>query len=207
MDARIIFSGAVEGMADEAALRRIIEHTHNEVGTVFGRSGKSDLRSHLRGYNEAAKRQPWVVLVDLDTAECAPPERSTWLPNPSSYMCLRFVVREVEAWLMGDRERLAGFLGVSQSRLPLQPESVTDPKQLLVNLVRRSRKRDIQRDMLPRPGSGIAEGPAYASRLIEFIRDRWRPEKAAQRCDSLARCIRQISDVAQAFATTRSQDA
>jgi hypothetical protein len=47
-------------------------------------------------------------------------------------------------------------------------------------------------DIVPRQGSGSRVGPGYAGRLIEFVmtaEHRWRPGIAAQRSDSLWRCI------------------
>jgi hypothetical protein len=49
--------------------------------------------------------------------------------------------------------------------------------------------------MVPRPESGRQIGPAYTSRLIQFVEDTqagWRPEVAAAVSDSLARCLRSL---------------
>ena len=165
----VFITAAVEGNVDEAVVRRLIEHVGGTPGPVYGRNGKDHLRQRIANYNQAARLSPWVVLVDLDhDAECAPPLRSAWLPALSPYMCLRVAVRQVEAWLLADRERLAKFLSVSTSRIPHNPESVEHPKNTLVEIARYSRRRDIREDMVPRPGSGRAVGPAYTARLIEF---------------------------------------
>jgi hypothetical protein len=87
-------------------------------------------------------------------------------------MCFRVAVRETEAWLLADRERLARFLGISTSRIPLDPEAMDDPKSLMVDLARHSRRREIREDMIPRSGSGRNVGPAYVSRLIEFVAEK-----------------------------------
>ena len=190
----VFITAAVEGNVDEAVVRRLIEHVGGTPGPVYGRNGKDHLRQRISNYNQAARLSPWVVLVDIDhDAECAPPLRSAWLPALSPYMCLRVAVRQVEAWLLADRERLAKFLSVSTSRIPHNPESVEHPKSTLVELARYSRRRDIRDDMVPRPGSGRSVGPAYTARLIEFvIRERtgWRPEVAARYSDSLNRSLR-----------------
>jgi hypothetical protein len=113
-------------------------------------------------------------------------------------MCFRVVVREIETWLFADRQRLAAFLGVPVAHVPHAPEDVADPKAAMVNLARQSRRRDVRDDMVPRPGSGRAVGPAYASRLVEFVAYReasWRPEVAAEHSDSLARCIERLRHI------------
>ena len=185
-----VVSAAVEGIVDEAVARRLIAHGGGTPGTVYGKQGKTMLRQRMPGYNNAAQRVPWVVLVDLDRdADCAPPLRAAWLPQPARHLCFRVVVREVEAWLLADAEGIAGFLGIARGKIPAQPERLNDPKQALVNLARGSRRRDIREDLVPRPESGRQLGPAYSSRLIEFASGNWRPEIAAGRADSLRRAI------------------
>ena len=111
-----------------------------------------------------------MVLVDLDhDAECAPPFCAEWVPSPAPYLCFRVAVREVEAWLMADADSLASFLSVVRNKIPAEPEQLDDPKTEMVNLARRSRRRAIRKDMVPRAGSGRSVGPAYASRLIEYV--------------------------------------
>ncbi len=190
---RVVISGAVEGLIDEAVLRRLIEHVGATAGPVFGKNGKAHLRQRIRGYNQAAHYRPWVVLVDLNRdAECAPPLRRAWLPHPALKMCFRVAVRAIEAWLLADRERISAFLGVPMAGIPLNTEEVEDPKGAVVDLARQSRKREIREDMVPRPESGRGVGPAYTSRLIEFVSHRqagWRPAAAAKSSDSLRRCL------------------
>ena len=184
----IAFSAAVEGPTDEVVLRRVIEHYGATLGAVYGKNGKPTLLKQLPGYNHAAQFHPWIVLVDLDQdADCAPPIRAHWLPNPAPNMLFRIAVREVESWLLADRETLASFLGVPLGRVPVQVEALDDPKAALVNIARTSRRRDIRADMVPRDGSGRVVGPAYTSRLIEYSQGAWRPHVAVRYSDSLAR--------------------
>lgn len=196
----VVISAAVEGLLDEAVLTRVVEEAGGRVGPIYGKNGKPHLRRVLAGYNNAARFLPWLVLVDLDQdAECAPPFIAAWLPTPAPLMRLRAAVRAVEAWLLADRERLAGFLRVPTARLPLDPDAVPDPKRLLVDIARGSRRRDIREDMIPRPGSGRRVGPAYSSRLIEFAVTVWHPAAAAERSDSLHRCRDRIAELVRAL--------
>jgi len=190
----VCVSGAVEGLLDEAVLKRLISHVGALTGPVYGRAGKAQLLRRLQGYNQAAQFGPWVVLLDLDLdADCAPPYRAAHLPHPAPQMCFRIAVREVEAWLFADRERLARFLAVSEGTIPVHPEMVQSPKDTMAQLAQRSRRRDVREDVAPRPGSGRRVGPAYSSRLIQFVDDAaqgWRPDVAASASNSLARCLR-----------------
>jgi hypothetical protein len=189
----IAISSAVEGILDEAVLRRLMAELGIVAGPVYGKNGKPFLLQRLDAYNQAARFNPWVILIDLDhDDECAPPFRKSCLPNPSPLLCFRIAVREVESWLLADRERLAKFLSVGVSRIPRNPEALDSPKSTMVDLARRSRRKDVRENMVPRSGSGRKSGPAYTSQLIEFVRDYkrgWRPRVAAKASDSLARCM------------------
>ena len=190
MSGSVVISAAVEGIVDEAVVRKLIIDAGGLPGTVYGKNGKPFLRQRINGYNNAAHRAPWIVLVDLDReADCAPPLREAWLPEPAPDLCFRVAVREIEAWLMADAETLAEFLGVARNQIPGHPEDSDQPKSAMVNLARRSRRGAVRQDMVPREGSGRSVGPAYTSRLIEYVESRWRPEVAAQRAESLRRAI------------------
>ena len=192
---------AVEGPTDEAVVRRLLVECGLPEPRVYGRQGRAAIRKSLEGYNAAAKLSPWVVLVDLDTdAECVPTLVADWLPSPSVPMCFRVAVREVEAWLLADAKRLSAFLSVSPARLPHAPDTVEHPKEFVVNLARRSRQRAVREDMVPRPPSGRSVGPAYGSRLSEFVtegRVGWRPDVAAQASPSLRSCLRALRRLAE----------
>ena len=183
----VVVSAAVEGLVDEAVIKSLIAEAGAVTGQVYGKRGKPFLRQSI---GNSAKFRPWVVLVDLDQdAACAPQLCQNWLAAKSAMLCFRVAVRAVEAWLLSDRESIAKFLSVSISLVPMDPESETDPKKVMVNLASRSKRRSIREDMVPRPESGRSVGPAYTSRLIEFIQSSlWRPKIAVERSHSLRRC-------------------
>lgn len=197
----VVISAAVEGIVDEAVIRRLIAHVGATPGDVYGKQGKAFLRQKIAAYNNAARHAPWMVLVDLDNeADCAPPLREAWLPASAPMLCFRVAVREVEAWLLSDTERLADFLSVARARIPSDPERLNDPKIEMVNIARASRRRDIRADMVPRPESGRSVGAAYSSRLIEFVTQHWRPDQALVQADSLRRaleCLRRLAEPAE----------
>jgi hypothetical protein len=159
------------------------------------------LRAGINGYNNAGRHRPWIVLVDLDQdADCAPNLCRSWISKKSPKLCFRVAVREVEAWLLSDRESIARFLSVPIPRVPIDPESEINPKQTMVNLAATSKRRDIREDMVPRPGSGRSVGPAYTSRLVEFTQSPqplWRPSNAAKHSKSLQRCMKCLEQLVQ----------
>jgi len=190
MCAQPVISAAVEGNVDEAVFFRLMRHVGAVAGSVYGKRGKAFLRNSVGGYNHAARHFPWFVLVDLNHEEdCGPLLRRAWLPDVGCLMCFRVAVREVEAWLLADREQMAGFLRVARSRVPTRPENLEDPKSALIALARRSRSRAIREDLVPTPGGGRRVGPAYNSQLSQFVAGFWRPEIAADHAESLSRTL------------------
>lgn len=192
-----IVSCAVEGDLDEAVLRRLLSSVDLDCGPVYGMMGKQDLKRRIDGYAAAARRAPWVVLVDLDDDPCAAGLVAAWLPRPPLLMRLRVAVREVEAWLLADRRSLARFLSVSRDLLPRASDAIEDPKRTLVDLARRSRSRSISHGMAPRPGSGRSIGPLYVAELSRFVREHWDVDVAANSSDSLTRCMKALRSLAK----------
>lgn len=189
MPTRVTVSATVEGLVDEAVIKKLIAHVGADPGEVHVKNGKSKIRKKLEGYIKAACYRPWVVLVDLDEAECAPRLRDDWSVQPQRRLLFRVAVRAVEAWLLADVAGIAQFLRIGRVALSSNPEKLIDPKAELLKLASQSSRREIREDMVPRPRSGRKTGPAYASRLIEFVYERWQPDRAARRSESLRRAI------------------
>ncbi len=183
----------VEGPTDEAVGRRLLAYVELPVGLTYGKRGKPYILQTIPKFNQAARFSLWFALVDLDQdADCAPPFVQTTLPSPAIGMRFRVAVRAVEAWLLADKDALSEFLHVRVTQFPSNPDQEMNPKVTLVNLARKSTRRDIKKDMVPREGSGAPVGPGYVGRLIEFVTAaemRWRPEVALEHSDSLQRCV------------------
>lgn len=190
----VCISAAVEGDVDEAVIRRLVQEARGDLARVYGKRGKSHLDQRLPGYNRAARFHPWIVVRDLDhDAECGPALLRTLLPDPAHLIHLSIAVRAVEAWLLGDPERMASFLRVHVRHVPGSPELEDNPKRILTEIAAHSRSQQVQRALVPRPGSHRAVGPEYTSRMIEFALGPWRPAIAERACPSLLHCRRGIA--------------
>ncbi|MGE0875350.1 MAG: hypothetical protein AB7O31_11840 [Burkholderiales bacterium] len=161
----------VEGDIDAAIAARLISHTGHNVGIVYGRRGVGYVEAKLAGFNRSAKGSRYLAMVDLmDTANaCAPDVVRTWLPHPEPMMLFRVVVREIESWLLADVEGMSEFLGVAPVRFVAQPESIQDPKQMLVNITRHSRSKGTRNSIVPDNRSTATVGPRYNAEMIRFV--------------------------------------
>ena len=192
----IPWSVVVEGDSDLPIVDAMLRSCGQHVGSVHGRRGKADIDARLRGYLAAAKHSRWLVLRDLDhDADCAAGFLESLRRHHSpieTRRMLRLAVRTAEAWLLADEERCAQWLGVARHLVPRDVEALTDPKGSLLQLVKRSRRRDVLQDMAPRGTARI--GPGHVDQVRRYCRDLWRPSVAAERSPSLAACLAFVRD-------------
>lgn len=186
---------ATEDALSEAVLETLVQHSGRpvQIAARLRRQGFGYLKSRMASFHQMAQWRPVLVLTDLDQTHCAPLLLRDWLRQPPApNLLLRVAVREVEAWLLADGEAFATFMGIDPGKVPAQPETLPDPKQRLLNLVRQSRQRDVKRDLLPAPGSRTIQGLGYNEQLIRFVRDHWRVDCASAQAPSLARAWRRL---------------
>jgi hypothetical protein len=174
---------AAEGPLDEQVLRQLLEKSGRPFapGVCYGKKGKDHLKKNIARFNQAAAHVPFIILTDLDEEDCPPGLLGRWLPKGRhNNLVLRIAVREVESWLLADREHLAEFLGVLTTMIPQQPDNCTGPKSLLIDLARHSSRRDIREDMVPSPGSTSKVGKNYVGQLTKFVTSKWHVDDATR---------------------------
>jgi hypothetical protein len=186
---------ATEDELSEAVAERLVGATRRfEVVQRLRRGGFGYLRRILPGLNRAAPGHAYLVLTDLDQANCPPQLLTDWLgPVPRHpNLLFRVAVREVESWLLADPALVTDLLGLSAHRVPGNPDTLLDPKRFLIDLARRARSA-IRRDLVPRPGSSAQQGPGYNIPLVAFVRRHWNMETARRRSRSLDRTVARLN--------------
>jgi hypothetical protein len=181
----------VEDELSEVVIRRVLADTDRDyyVGAAYGRSGFGYLQSTADKWNAAAAAgTPILLLTDLDHRHCAPELIAGWLRHQChANLLFRVAVREVESWVLADRQGFAEFLGISDALVPAQPDLEADPKQTLINLARRSRRSALRSSIVPRKGSTAIQGPDYNGCIGDFVRNEWDSNAAKDRSPSLNR--------------------
>lgn len=190
-------SVAGEDLLHLAVAEKIALHFDYEVLASHNRNGSGRLDSGLKGFAAASAQYPWLVLRDLDRANCAPELLERILPDRANYpnLLLRIVVTEVESWLLADRGNFSQLLGLSLAKMPTHPEDLDHPKEALIALAAQSRHRNLRDGLVPRPGSGASVGPEYNSILESFIWDSWNLEDAANVAPSLKRVLDRVAQL------------
>ncbi len=194
----ILFS---EDVLIEQAARKIIavENPRLIVSNVMGRRGFSHFKTRIGQIRRSANSLKFLVFLDGDElgTTCPSAALNEWFQTAQpNNIHVRFAFHEVESWLLADQLNLAAFLNISGQVMPKVTDSTRDTKELLINLARQSRSRQILHDLVPQKGFTTVVGPAYNIRIAEFIQRRWDVKAAAANNDSLARACRKVASIA-----------
>lgn len=188
---------AVEDDLSEAVLKEILRQSQRpfSIGDCLKRRGYGYLKKIIPGINHAAKGSPYLVLTDLDTNECPLALITQWLSQPKHpNLIFRVAVKEVEAWLLADRQAFSQFLTISVDLIPDDLDSVSDPKQLLIELTKKSKKRYLRDAIIPAKNSTAKIGKDYNGQLIQFVNQHWQAELAKAHSRSLERAVNAINN-------------
>jgi hypothetical protein len=124
--------------------------------------------------------------------------RTRWfgeLKQPRNFV-LRVAVHEVEAWLLADPDAIRELFGQRASkRLPDNPDSVPEPKEMLLRLAELA-PRPVREDVCKERGGISSQGLGYNARLCDLVAATWNPERAAARSESLRRARARIRELA-----------
>lgn len=187
---------ATEDALSEAVADRLVKEFNPglRVAVRMRRKGNGYLKKKLYELNDTARTIPVLLLTDLDLVECPPALINEWRGQRvlAKGMIFRVVVREIEAWLLADREGFAGFSGAPVEKVPPAPESLDDPKSAVLNLVRRYGSRELKKDILPARGASATVGLGYNQALGRFVQGAWSIARASTNADSLARAYRRV---------------
>ena len=135
-----------------------------------------------------------LSITDLDTGICAGELIRDWFGIPvrepislPKEVVFRVAVREIESWIIADLAAWAQYIGIPLANFSTSPDTLPDPKQHLLNVLRNKGRRKLHREMLP---SGTAHiGPRYNDVLCDFISTTWSAARAAANSPSLKRAI------------------
>lgn len=189
---------ATEDELSEAVGLRLAIDAGLAVHQCFRRDGNGYLKVQIGKFCEIARFQPVVVMTDLDRARCPATLIETWLSGrrrPANLL-VRIAVREVESWLLADHKAIRGLLAVERFALPQEPDSLPDPKALLLRFASRA-PRAVREDLLSVRGAIASQGLGYNNRLCDMVRSDWDPERASVHSPSLRRTRQRLADLAQ----------
>lgn len=187
----------VEDEISKAVLEKIISENRSDltIHTTFGMNGFGFIKKNIPRFINASRAVPHIILTDLDREECAPSLIKKWIGAKRFHTKCMFRVaeKEIEAWLIADKESFSKFSGVNLKHIPINVDSIKDPKQELLNIFRKSKLRRLARSILPEEGSIVKIGPGYNEELCKFVQEKWRSKIAEQSSESLKRTVLRIN--------------
>jgi hypothetical protein len=162
---------------------------HPVVTHGFGKLKEKAIR--LRDASKAGIK--CFFLTDLDKYETPNELGMNWfgiqcLSELPPHFIFRVSIREIESWIMADREGFAKFMSIQTSCIPENTDLIPDPKQFLFNLIRQKCRKKKYKDMLPLTGQHV--GIAYNSMLVAFVESKWSMERAMEHSPSLNRSVK-----------------
>jgi hypothetical protein len=190
---------AMEDALSETVGRRIVDGTGSglAVSQLLRRDGFGYLRKKLRNFCEIARHTSVLLLTDLDAKECPATLIEDWSRGDAipKQLLIRVAVRQVESWLLADRDGMARLLKISVRKLPRDPDALPDAKRSLLQLAQRA-PRAIREDLVAESGATAAQGLGYNAVLSNFVRTSWDPSQAELFSNSLARARMRVSELA-----------
>lgn len=180
----------------EAVMTRILADFPEkyEVHQSYSGNGFGYLKTNIKGFNQASVVNPHFMLTDLDNYECPIALKEDWIKfNIHPNFIFRIAVREVESWVLADREGVSRFFNVALVNFPINPDAEKDPKNTLIQLAKRSNKRDIRADIVP-INQNATIGPNYNGSLSDFVFKNWNIENALLHSESLRRAYEKLRD-------------
>ena len=157
--------------------------------------GAGPFKKKIAAMNNVAKNvMPVLMVADADQAPCVVTQRNSWLPpDVSQRLSMRLAVKEAEAWVLADHIGFSKFAVVSKDLFPGKPEAESDPKQTLLALIKKSKRRELRDEMLPVKGATSPVGLGYNVHMTDFVKNHWNIGRAVDRAPSLAHSVIHIS--------------
>jgi hypothetical protein len=167
---------------------------------LFGRQGFGYLYKNVDKWKSLARHQAVLVLTDLDREACPTALLQNWLGSAQvpTTLLLRIAVREVESWLLADHDSMRGLIGMN-GKLPVNPDTVGDPKHYLLNLAKLA-PREVRLDLVNESAGVLKQGLGYNARLTTHVQSNWNPAIAAQRSPSLRRARQRLAELSASLA-------
>ena len=179
-------------LTEEAMIKIIASQNRFNILHRLGKQGCGYITNNINKFNALAKSHFMLVVLDLDNRHSSIDYRSVIegnIKNQSEKLKIIILVREIESWLLADREGLSDFLCISKEKIDRDPEMLLDPKEKIINLAKQSRDNEIKRGIPPKAGAAAKMGLSYNTLLCTFIRDKWDINQALEISPSLKSTI------------------
>ncbi len=170
----------------------LVPETAKSISVV---KGCGYFHSHMKKLKNMSQSQRVVVMLDKDIDDiCIQDRISGYIPfeQYSSLPNLMFLipVNEIESWILADRQGFAEHFKVPLNKLPQNPDTLDNPKESLINIIRQYSIKMYKDDLVPIGSEPY--GRNYFNTMKHFIHNKWSQERATQNSPSLKKCLEHI---------------
>jgi len=208
----VVFSFVEDALTRAVALR-LVDFVRKQTGREFLLSEGHPVVT--RGFGKLKEKAQKLyraenagigcfMLTDLDRYPSPNALGADWfgvecLSEVPPHYLFRIAVREIESWVMADREKFAECLGLSVDNLPEDADAVSDPKQFLFNLINAKCRTKKLLAMCPLPGQHV--GVEYNPVMVDFVETQWDVLRASVHSASLKRSLERMITWAEKMST------
>jgi hypothetical protein len=194
-----------------AVIRRVLAYCSADykiIQNLPARGGQ--IKSKISEFNKLSETHPVVLLIDLDSDDCAPLLFNTLVKDKNKNFIFNIAVDEAEAWLMADRKGFASYFKIKIEDMPsvyltkqggnkaLTEMNFTYKSSMYLTheLIKKSKNSEYIQQLTPKKNA--AKGPEYNSCMLPFIQNAWNIDDARKNSDSLNRMILRIEKLIRA---------
>ena len=189
-----------EDLLTASVIKRLVNEFNNKITITqeINAHGFGKIKRDILKYNNAAKNKPFLIITDLDKKECAISLIDDWFSNTKkeSELIFRVAVKEIDAWILADKKGIAKALNISSDIIPSEPEKIDNPKELLMQLAKKSKCRKIREEFPPKDFFAH-QGPLYNILLTDFVNNEWNLNEAKLHSRSLEKAYMAIKRFAE----------
>lgn len=183
-----------------SVIKRLINEFSSQISIAqeINAHGFGKIKRDILKYNNAAKYKTFLIITDLDKKECAVSLIKDWFGNTEKEenLIFRVAVKEIDAWILSDKKGISKLLNISPDIIPSEPETIEDPKELLMQIAKKSKNREIREEFPPKD-SYAHQGPLYNILLTAFVNDEWNLKDAMQHSKSLEKAYNALKRFAE----------
>lgn len=190
---------ATEDILTEEVMVKILSSVSDvDIPFKLGKKGCGYLKKNIHKFNELSYRHNVLVVFDSDLQTNINEFRSSIekeIKNKSRSLDIIIPVREIESWILADREGLSAFLNISGDKLCRSPDDLLDPKEKIISLAKLSKNADIRKGIPPKKGAASKVGLSYNTLLTRFVQENWDIDRAKVHSPSLRTALMTINRI------------
>lgn len=178
-------------LSEKLVIKLINEFNKFELINTFGKKGNGYIFKNIKKFHQLSFNRNILIVLDLDSRhnEEAFTKEVLGCIKINSNLKISVSVREIESWLLADKEGISEFLQISKDKITSNPELLLDPKEEIIKLAKKGKNIRTKNGIPPKKGAISKMGLSYNTLLTEFVENIWSSDRAKINSDSLQKIL------------------